>query len=96
MREQQARAPEHPNALYEGTEPPSYEPSPFILGTGATAHATAAAISKHQEAYALAQRKGDTISNASSDSDLIIGHDDKAQLSPTQPPPYAVLGGAKP
>lgn len=86
------RVPEHPNAVYEGTEPPSYDPSPFILGTGATA----AAISKHQEAYALAQRTEDTASNASSDSDLLIGYGDKAHLSPTQPPPYAAQSGAKP
>ena len=88
LQSKQQHAPEHPNAFFQENEN-YYQPAPIHLepiGHGATA----AAISKHQEAFQNAQEMGETASNASN-TELIIGNN-AAKLTP---PPYENQGGTK-
>ena len=88
IQSKQEHAPEHTNAFFQENEN-YYQPAPIHLepiGRGATA----AAISKHEEAFRNAEEMGETASNAS-DTELIIGNN-AAKLTP---PPYENQGGTK-
>ena len=65
-----------------------YQLAPFSLGSGATA----AAISKHQEAFQSAQGNGETAFNAYGDLKL----NDGTELAQPTPPPYENPSGPKP
>lgn len=65
-----------------------YQLAPFPLGSGATA----AAISKHQEAFQNAQENGETAFNAYGDLKLNNG----TELAQPTLPPYENPSGPKP
>lgn len=88
LQSKQEHAHEHTNAFFQENEN-YYQPAPIQLEP--IGHcATAAAISKHEEAFQNAEEMGETASNAS-DTELIIGNN-AAKLTP---PPYENQGGTK-